>query len=116
MLYGLELEMFYYKDGKVTIPPINLPLDGCGAIVELRSSPCSTIFEASGEIHADLLKYNASNVKLGCYGLPEANRHKFTQEEYRLAMKQSNKDNYINIQNIYNKKRRLLPRTTVTVS
>lgn len=119
ILYGLELEMFYLKNKEITIPPIELPKDGCGAIIELRSEPHNDIYSATFEIHK-LLKEMKDN---GHSFVPfyekdnkKFNRYKFTEKEWREANRNSSKDFSITPKNLYKKESRLLPRATIAVS
>lgn len=115
--HGIELELFYYKDkAKIEVPPANLPLDGCGAIVELRSGIHNDFYGASFEIKKLLQEYQDRGIVLFPVSTTESNQHKFTVAEYRQAQKQSNKDFSVSAQNIYGRVRRLLPSTVVAVS
>lgn len=116
MIYGIELEMFYATGTSITIPPKGFPLDGCGAIVELRSIPHTDIYSAAFDIKAQLRKFQDEGVLLFPTSIGGSNRHRFTLEEYRLAAKQSNKDVSVEVYNIYGKERRLLPRGLVSTS
>lgn len=116
MIYGIELEMFYIKDTSIAVPPKVLPLDGCGAIVELRSIPHADIYSAAFDIKAQLCKFQDQGVLLSPTSIGGSNRHRFTVEEFRLAARQSNKDTSVDVCNIYGKERRLLPRGVVSVS
>lgn len=102
--YGLELELFQaVGSGKIVIPNKNLPLDGCGALIELRSEPHLDLYKAFGEIQSELKKLQETGVLLSF-----VNRHIFSQDEYWQARKQSFKNTSVEFCNIYNKNRRLL--------
>lgn len=120
ILIGLELELFNLLPmmDKIIIPERNLPVDGCGAIVEFRSKPYADVYDATFEIHKLIKKETDKSDRFSPVSLDPVkyNRHKFTQEEWRQACKQSNKDYSITPQNIYGYKPRLLPRSTVAVS
>lgn len=117
LLYGLELEMFFVNKGKtITVPQHGLPLDGCGAIVELRSEPHESLYDSTFEINKCLKEYYDKGINLQPVSSSGANRHEFTREEWRTILQQQNKDLITPIRSVYNEEQRELPKRVIAVS
>ena len=109
-LFGLELELFFKKDGNIGPPPASadIPVDGFAGLVELRSVVSGDIYECYGHLMAKKRKIEDI---YGCELLLSP-AHKFSAAERSLIRKNKfapAKNRDVDIRNIYGKGLRQLP-------
>lgn len=103
--YGFELEGFFCdKDGKLDLPPKDLPVDGFPGVIELRTSGASSLEDAYMSIFRKFAF--SSELRWVMFCTSEAT---FSPEQKRLLRKERHftKDQ-VDIRNIYGKKPRSL--------
>lgn len=108
--YGLELEGFFFSNGKISVPPKDwrMPVDGFAGLIELRSKVSADIYECYGDIVRQQRKVE-DTFDCEIHLLP---RHKFSALELQQIRRNTNaptKERVAAIRNLYNKAPKMLP-------
>jgi hypothetical protein len=104
--YGFELEGFYYNSAhEFTTPPREYPTDGFPGLVELRTTGAACLDRCYSEIIRQSLKTPSTNF--------ETHVHSFSRDCRQEIRRRHFEKTEVSIQNLYNKKPRLLGNKTL---